>query len=144
LARFPRLTADEIQLVLALATLVAGVVIVLCLRESHSIAQLARLILAAWKDEWHGKDRVGKCNRGGTIISLTFWALFSVVWETHSLIRSHTESMIPIVVVFAGCIAFLCLSLYILAKLEMLKMLLARETRKQRLEQLLKPRGGRR
>src|SRR5271157_5985950 len=118
LARFAKLNGHEMQLVLALAILVAGLIILVCLRESHNIAQFGELIRTAWTDEWRGKDRVGKCNRAGTIILFTTLGVFFLIREAHSLIRWHTESMTPMVCLFVLCVAFLVRSLDTLAKLE--------------------------
>ncbi len=107
------------------------IVIFAILREArHSIARFARLIRLAWSDEWHGRDRVGKCNRGGTIIWFTVAFAIFFTRELHSLIRpEHKEISIWL---FLSGLAFLVISLLTLAVLEKYKMLLGSPRRFRR------------
>jgi hypothetical protein len=97
------------------------------LREAReSIGDFAKMIRVAWTDEWRGKERVAKCNRGGTIISFTVLVIVVVLREAHSLIRNEHDSSVWIVCLFAFCVLFLLASLIVLAYLERAKLMLDR------------------
>lgn len=99
-------------------------VVLLILREArHTIVEFLGLIRAAWADEWSGKERVAKCNRGGTIIGFSFTIVFFVIQQAHALLGSQHESTSSVIWLFIGCMAFLVISLLVLASLEKHKML---------------------
>jgi hypothetical protein len=110
--------------------LVLLVAILLILRETrHGIANFAELIRAAWADEWHGKERVAKCNRGGTVISFTITTVIFLTQQAHSLLGSRQEGASAVIWLFISCMAFLVISLLVLANLERQKMLYDRRRR---------------
>lgn len=108
-----------------LSGLVCLVAVLLILREArHGIVKFSELIQAAWADEWHGRDRVAKCNRGGTIICFTVVIVIFITQEVHALLRSqHHEDMSTVTWLSISGVAFLALSLCLLANIEKQKML---------------------
>jgi len=115
---------------LVLAPLMLLIAILLILRETrHGIAKFAELIRAAWADEWHGKERTAKCNRGGTIISFTITTIIFLIQQAHSLFESQHEGTSTVIWLFICCLAFLVISLLVLANLEKYKMLHDRRRR---------------
>jgi hypothetical protein len=110
------------------------VAVLLILRETrHGIAKFSELIQAAWADEWHGRERVGKCNRGGAIIAFTVTLIIFLIQQAHSLLGSFLGSPHPgestVIWLFIFDMAFLLTSLFILANMEKHKMLHGRRRR---------------
>jgi hypothetical protein len=108
----------------------------LLLREvRHSIAGFWELIRTAWADEWRGKERAARCNRGGTIIIFTVTLIIFLTQQAHSLLNGEHQGGSTVIWLFISGVAFLTISLLVLANLEKQKMLLDRRRR---------PRVGRR
>jgi hypothetical protein len=114
-----------------LPPLVVLIAILLIVREArHGIAELARLVGSAWADEWRGRERVSKCNRGGTIISFTLAIAVFIMEEVHSLFSSQHQAHYLAFWLFVFAAGFQTLSLLALAYLERQKMLLDLELRR--------------
>lgn len=125
------------QLIIVAAILIAAVFLAVWLlgETNRGVVGFGKLVLAAWSDEWYGKERVGKCNRAGTIILFTFVGMVFLVRETHSLIRGEKETMSPVIWLFGVSVAFLLLSLYALVRLEERKMVLNHDRFLRRFQQ---------
>lgn len=121
MSEFHALLPRLLHLLPALILLAA---VLLILREArHAIVEFSKLIQAAWADEWNGKDRVAKCNRGGTIICFTVVLVIFGMQEAHSLFRSQHEDLSIVIWLSISGVAFLALSLCLLANIEKQKML---------------------
>jgi hypothetical protein len=106
-----------------------GAVLFLLREVRHSIAGFWELISAAWADEWRGKERAAKCNRGGTIIIFTASLIIFLTQQAHSLLNGEHQSSSAVIWLFISGVAFLMISLLVLANLEKQKMLLDRRRR---------------
>lgn len=107
------------------------VAILLILKEArHGIISFADLIKAAWTDEWRGRERVAKCNRGGTIISFTVTVSIFLIQQAHSLISGQEVRSSLVIWMFIACMGFLLASLFVLASLEKQKLVHVRRRAK--------------
>lgn len=102
----------------------------LLLREvRHSVGEFWELIRVAWSDEWRGRERAAKCNRGGTIIVFTVTLIIFLTQEAHALLGGERQGPALVISLFISGVAFLLISLLTLANLEKQKMLLDRRRR---------------
>jgi len=98
--------------------------VLLILRETrHTIVEFLGLIRAAWADEWSGKERVAKCNRGVTVISFSIMIVIFLTQQAHTFFGSQHESTSTVIWLFISCMAFAVISLLLLANLEKHKLL---------------------
>ena len=110
--------------------ILAVVVLVILWGARRSLSEFAGFIKTAWADEWRGRDRVGKCNRGGTIVWFILAFGVFITREFHSLLRSQHEGMGSVVWLFLSGMAFLMVSLLTLANLERYRMFLDNRRRR--------------